>query len=372
MIPFISMRAARTLARSPAIAPASRIRALVKTESNHFRKRQPQPTSAAGATPRAAAVTKAIAERIPDRDEERQIIGAVHGVERRADGAGEQPGRRARERRAFRRAVAQGEQSRDQRSKAKKRNASHAEHRIGADQPLAPLRGGNAKSSDADGERGEQAAGGNASISERAAHRGAGPEQPQAPGGRQRRQQQSISTILKRNRGWPSSDQEMRPEAKSCDKQSRRRSRRPGSGQAPARAAAAAGRCRLRERGDEFVGVHGSKLPKFGGERGKPRCRATRTAPLLIERRAAASSIEAPSTAMQRTTLRCPAGSPSRWRLDIGDDGIRPDRRRWAGSPRSRRSKSRCDAPACASASISLWRAMANSQGLSGPFSSQV
>jgi hypothetical protein len=51
---------------------------------------------------------------------------------------------------------------------------------------------------------------------------------------------------------------------------------------------------------DEIAGFYVPSPLNFAASAANPRCRATRKAPLVIERRAAASLIDAPSTAMAR------------------------------------------------------------------------
>ncbi len=122
-----------------------------------------------------------------------------------------------------------------------------------------------------------------------------------------------VRQSLNRSRGFAEQGQEMRPEPedREMEAQRNRDARNQGKRQGPARRH----RVDLAVGGkgaDEIAGFHVPSPLNFAASAANPRCRATRTAPLVIERRAAASPIDAPSTAMARTTLRCPAGRHSR------------------------------------------------------------
>src|SRR5690242_17437233 len=125
------------------------------------------------------------------------------------------------------------------------------------------------------------------------------------------------------------------------------------------------------ERSNELLGFHLYCSRNLAVRLASPRCSATRTAPSLIANFAAVSLIDALSTAIDCKTSRWRGGSVWSWAAITPADAVSG-----AGSSGMVSAKSsmltKTRRPRRRRASISLLRAIANSQGANGAFASHV
>src|SRR6266566_3326611 len=122
---------------------------------------------------------------------------------------------------------------------------------------------------------------------------------------------------------------------------------------------------------NELIGIHSHCSLSLAVRAASPRCSATRTAPSLIENFAAVSLIDVLSTAIACSTSRWRAGRDCNWVATSVGDAVSATV--WSASISAKSSiLTKMRRPRRRSASISLLRAIANSQGANGASTSHV
>src|SRR5262249_47351115 len=204
-----------------------------------------------------------------------------------------------------------------------------------------------------------------------AAQLGLWPRQMQADGDRGggKRQRDSEFQVEERimHRGH-----HVRPHAELGEKYQQRHRKSRQQCQRQHEADGARARCAVGGKGaNELIGIHPHGSLCLAARLASPRCNATRTAPSLIASLAAVSLIDALSTAIDCSTSRCRAGRELSWvATSVGEAVSAAGVAGRVSAKSSILTKTR--RPRRRSVSISLLRAIANSQGANGALTPQV